>query len=428
VSRLGAAGGLRGRIALAVRLAPLAVLCLDACRDPSFRDASRAAAPLGSPAASAPEAVASPRGGTFRGIERCAPVWWQPLRDLVDPRTCEPKQGPATLAAAGGVFLLGSTTDVSEQRTPIPKPTRCGPKGHGSNGKFVAEVRGARSPDSPPIAFVHLHRFDLVPISFAALPGFQASFLVRAKTPWSRLLDFFARDESPLCRGGRCSWSDFHYGDPDQHRGPRLRDLIDASGGPGAHERVVYYLTRSKPGKRVHWPDAALGDLRNPAYRAWRVEEARRALEVGGYDAVMLNEKFAQYRERSGHWLGGAARDVEELNRVPRTLWSAAPDGYGYSEYASGWAALGRDLRAAGVPYAVRMSASAWWGKGLDDRATQAVDEGALVRETVQGASLFLVSKWGTPEERAALEGIDRELHARGAGLVLISQARAICP
>jgi hypothetical protein len=355
-------------------------------------------------------------------------VWWQPLRKRLDPETCRPEKTPEEFAATGGVVLVGATLDVSEQRTPIPKPTRCDPKGHAPNREFIEAVRRARGPDSPPIVSVHLHRFDLVPLTFAALPGFQASFLVRTKQPWRQLLDFFARDESPLCRGGRCRWSDFHFGDPEQHSGPRLRDLIDASGGPGAHESVVYYLTRSKPGKQVHWPDAALADLGDPAYRAWRVAEARRALAAGGYDAILLNDKFAQYRGRPGHWLGAAARDVEELNRVPRTLWSAQPDGYGYAEYAAGWAALGRDLRAAGLPYAVWMSASAWWGRGLDDPVTPDADEGALIRETVRGADLFLVSQWGTPEERSGLDGIERELRARGGAMVLMSQARALCP
>jgi hypothetical protein len=345
---------------------------------------------------------------------------------MLDPKTCEPEKTPEELAAAGGVFLLGATMDVSEQRTPIPKPNRCDSKGHARNGAFAASVRRARTQGSPPAAFVHIPRFDLVPLTFAALPGFQASFLVRTKQPWSRVLDFFARDESPLCQGGRCGWSDFHLGNPDQE-GSRLRDLIDASGGPGAYQSVVYYLARSRPGKLVHWPDAALADLRNPAYRAWRVAEARRALEVGGYDAVMLNDKFAQYRDRGGHWLGGAARDVEELNRVPRTLWSAEPDGYGYPEYSAGWAALGRDLRAAGVPYAVRMSASAWRGRGLDDRTTPAVDEGALIGETLRGASLVIINTWRAPQEQDELDQIERELRARGGAMVLFDRARSIC-
>ncbi len=403
----------------------LAAAALVACIDRALSDPRRPDPSDGNPAAPGAGNRAAARGETFAGLARCAEVWWQPLREGTDPTACTPAKTPEEFAAIGGVVLVGATADVSEQRTPIPKPTPC--KGHAPNREFIRAVRRAQTPGSPSIASVHLHRFDLVPLTFAALTGFQADFLVPTRTPWNRVLDFFARDEGPTCRGGRCSWSDFHFGNPDQHSGPRLRDLIDASGGPGAHERVVYYLTRSKPGKQIHWPDAALADLRDPVYRAWRVAEARRALEAGGYDAILLNDKFAQYRARPGHWLGASARDVEALNRVPRTLWSAEPDGYGYAGYASGWAALGRDLRAAGVPYAVWMSASAWWGRGLDDRDTEDVDEGALLRETVRGASLFLVTKWGTPEEQAGLDGIERELRARGAALVLASRARAIC-
>ena len=384
------------------------------------------AASGGEPSASTARLL--PHGEALAGLERCAPVWWQPIQKMVDPKTCQPDKSPEEFAAAGGVFLLGATMDVSEQHTPIPKPTRCGAKGHARNGEFAASVRQARKPGSPPIAFVHIHRFDLVPLTFAALPGFQASFLVWTKQPWSRVLDFFARDESPLCQGGRCRWSDFHLGNPDEHSGPRLRDLIDASGGPGAYESVVYYLARSYPGKQVHWPDAALADLRNPAYRAWRVAEARRALEIGGYDAILLNDKFAQYNRQPGHWLGGSARSVEELNREPRTLWSAEPDGYGFTEYLAGWAALGRDLRAADVPYAVSMTAVAWSGRGLDRPTTPEVDEGALISETVRGASLLLVTQLRKPRERDELDGIERGLRQRGGAMVFMGGARASCP
>jgi hypothetical protein len=365
--------------------------------------------------------VKPPAAEGIAQLDRCAPVWWQAER-IVDFQSCTPEATPGEIAAAGGVVLVGSAWDVSEQRTPYPPAPRCrGPHVHATQGEFIQRIRSGRRPDSPPLAFVHLHRFELVPLTFAALPGFEASFLVRTRQPWSRVVGFFSGDTGPLCRNGGCRWSDAHLGNPEAHRGPKLRDLIDASGGPGAHERVVYYLPRSGPDKRVYWPNSAVADLRSPAYRAWRVAEARKALEIGGYDAILLNDKLGQYRRQDGHWLGGLVHNVEELNREPRTLWSAPPDGYGYPEYVAGWAALGRDLRAAGVPYAVWMGAAAWQGRGLDDSHTADVDEGALVRETVRGARLFLATKAPPP---ADLEAIERELRARGGNLVLMGRGR----
>jgi hypothetical protein len=366
-----------------------------------------------------------PAGEGIARLDRCAPVWWQAER-IVDFENCASQATAEEIAAAGGVVLVGSAWDVSEQRTPYPPAPSCrGPHVHATQGEFIQRIRSARRPGSPPVAFVHLHRFELVPLTFAALPGFEASFLVPTRQPWSRVLGFFSGDTSPLCRDGGCGWSDSHLGNPEKHRGPRLRDLIDSSGGPGAHERVVYYLPRSGPNKRVYWPNSALGDLRNPAYRAWRVAEAKRALEIAGYDAILLNEKLSQYRRSGGHWLGGLVRNVAELNREPRTLWSAPPDDYGYPEYVAGWAALGRDLRAAGVPYAVWMAPIGWWGRGLDDRSTPGVDEGALVRETARGARLFLSTKAGAPTE---LDAIERELEARGGSVVLRGRGRESCP
>jgi len=365
---------------------------------------------------------ARPGSAGIAGLERCAPVWLRPDRRFSDLASCEPEADEAEIAVQGGVVLFGSFWDVSEQRTPVPREQPCvGPHTHASNGAFVASILKGREPDrAPPIAFVHLHRFELVPIPFAALDGFDAGFLLRTQRPWDDVLGFFARDDTDLCRGGACRWSDSLLGDPSHNPGPRLRDLIDRSGGEGAFRSAVYYLSHSGDSRRVTWPTAALADLRNPAYRAWRVAEARRAVAAGGYDAIMLNDKFSQYRRAGGHWLGSpAAGDVEHLNRAQDTLWSAPPDGYGFSEYVQGWSALGSDLRAAGVPYAVWLGVGAWRGRGADDPRTT-LDEGERIRETARGAALVLVGGLLLPGEAGSLEA---ELQKSGARLVLIGVA-----
>lgn len=369
-----------------------------------------------------------PASAGIAGLGRCAPVWSRPDRDVSDGSRCDPWTAVAEIAAQGGVVLLGSFWDVSEQRTPTPRERRCGgPYTHASNAEFVASVREAQAPEgAPPTAFVHLHRFELVPIPFAALPGFDASFLLRTQRPWDAVLGFFAEDDTSLCRRGGCRWSDDLLGERSGNPGPRLRDLIDRSGGEGAFRSAVYYLPRPGEGRRVFWPTAAIADLRNPAYRAWRVAEARRAVAAGGYDAILLNDKFAQLRRAEGHWIGGLkAPDVEALSRTGDTLWSAPPEGYGLAGYIEGWAALGQDLRAAGVPYAVWLGIGAWRGRGLDDPATEA-DEGERIRATAGGARLVLLGGEAAPGEVSRLE---RELAAGGTRLVAMGAAgRSDCP
>lgn len=390
--------------------------------------------PLASPAVAAggdgyttPEAVAAPApaGPELAALDRCADLWARPDRRF-DPRTCEPKESPAEIAANGGVVLFGSFWDVTERRSSVPSDLRCkGSFTHATNASFAASIRSQRPAGAPPLAFVHLHRFELVPSSFAALPGFDAGFLLRTRKPWAEVQGFFADDRSPPCRGRRCAWSDSFVGDPERDVGERLRDWIDASAGPGAYRSMVYYMGFAGAGRSLYWPTAALADLRNERYRAWRVAEARRALSAGGYDAIMLNQKFGQYRLPGGHWLGGAARDVQGLNQTETTLWTAPPEGYGYPEYVAGWAALGRDLRAAGVPYAVWLSSAVWYSRWYDDPTTPDVDEAALIRETARGARLALV---GGPLGAAQIRSLEQELRGGGARLVLADAARAGCP
>lgn len=370
---------------------------------------------LAAPSALAASGAAHGTPAGLDGLELCSPVHWRAHRGGLDPATCALDPSPEELASEGGVVLLGSLWDVSHRTTAVPREPRCGgPYEHASNAAFIRQVRAARSDAAPPIAFVHLQRFDLVPLTFAALEGFDAGFLVPTARPWSALLEFFASDTSGVCASGGCRWSDSYWGRPEWDEGPRLRDRIDASGGEGAYRKVVYYLARSQPGRAVYWPRAALGNLSRAGYRSWRVAEARRALEVGELDAVMLNEKLSQYARRGGHWIGGElAPDVAHLNAERRTLWTAPPDGYGREEYLDGWRALGRELRAAGVPYVVRMSA----------RVFEASAD-ARLREATLDADVALVHGLVTP---AQAERIDGQMRARGGRAVLMGPARALC-
>jgi hypothetical protein len=354
-------------------------------------------------------------------IGTCAEVWVRPDRGFKDRRTCARDPSPRQVAAEGGVVMFGSYWDVSKPLANfVPGRSSCGgPRTHQTNAGFIREVRETRREGDPSLAFVHLSRQELVPLTFAALDGFDASFLLRTKRPWQQVIDFFARDQGMTCRGA-CRWSDSNRGDPS-HRTGRLRDLVDQSGGENAYQEVVYYLNNSGEGRKVFWPQAAIADLRNPGYRAWRVAEARRAVEIAGFDAVMLNDKFSQFRVPNGHWIGSSyVPDVDALNARQTTLWSAPPLGYGYTEYVGGWTALGRDLREAGVPYAVWLSPWPWSGRRLADPS----HEDALVRETARGARFVMLRGALTPGLKRTIE---EDLARGGARLVIMNPvARAL--
>lgn len=363
-------------------------------------------------AAASPESAAAP--ASVEPLAPCARLWTRPDRAIADRASCRLEPGPEAIARAGGLVLLGSAFDASQMPADLRPANRCVPYTHEGNGRLVSQTRAARRPGDPPTAFVHLHRFDIVQVSQASLPGFDAGFLVRTKRPLDEIERFFAQDSGTGCRTG-CRWSDSTLGDAG--RGPRLRDLVDASGGEGSHRTVVYYVARPNPESDVFWPLAAMGDLRNPAYRAWRIAEAKRAMALGGYDAIMLNQKFSQFRKP--YWIGPPhVPDVAAVRFHARdTLWTGQPDGYGYPEYVHGWASLGEELRAAGVPYAVWIAASAWRSPGsYDARETPDVDESELVRATARGARIVLLEHQATEEERRRIEA---ELRAAGVHSVV---------
>jgi hypothetical protein len=137
----------------------------------------------------------------------------------------------------------------------------------------------------------------------------------------------------------------------------------------------------------------------------------------------MLNQKFPQYRKRGGHWIGSSrVRSLGAAGKIGDTFWTGRPEGYGYPEYVEGWAALGRDLRAAGVPYAVWVGVAVFRG-GYDDRSTPDRDEGELIREAARGARyVILRNRVPDPElariradlERAGVEAVLRGSDLRG--------------
>jgi hypothetical protein len=354
----------------------------------------------------------------------CAPVVISPdSRTRANGDRCEAPWSEEAIGRGGArVVQVGGFRDVALPNATAPGGSRCqGPETHRDNARYVARLRAQRAAaGGPPLRIVHATRFDLVADSQAAEPGFRAEFLVPTRRPWSEVLAFFAADRSSRCGVGGCRFTMAYGGWEDRNRGAWLSDSIDRAGGAGRHESVVYYLVRANQVKDRYWPTAALADLRDPAYRAWRVAQAKRALEVGGYDAIAYGHKFHQYREE--HWIGG--REVPDVAALRRkgddTFWTAKPVGYGYPEYVQGWVALARDLRAAGVPYAMTtLSTWPWIGPNLDDPSTPAVNEMELIHEVVRGARIVLLERTAV-RDQPALEAFAASVAAAGAEVVRI--------
>ncbi len=354
----------------------------------------------------------------------CSTIVVRPDQRFVPGSNCVPVWSETEIAYGAEVVLLGDFTEVTQSA--IPTPARlCAPSpSHAANATYAARLRLARSlTGRPPLKVVHLARFDLVPATFAATPGFSTGYLLRTTTPWSAVTGFFRNDRTAPCLPSGCTWSDSWGGNPSNDPGRRIRDFIDLEAGLGAHQSHVYYLARPD-GTGTHWPTAAIADLRSANYRTWRVEEAKRSLAVGGYDMVELNHKFQQFRAGE-HWLGGfLAPDVATLHGLADTFWSAEPAGYRYAEYVAGWYALSLNLAMAGVPYAVTLPHQVWTSTKYDDASTPSVDEGALLRDAAERAALVMVDVLDSYPS-ASWQALAQTIGSRGARVVRFDQS---CP
>jgi hypothetical protein len=333
---------------------------------------------------------------------------------------CVTRWSDEEIAAGARVVMMGSFRDVRAENFASSPPERCQIEStHEARGRYVKRLRDLSADRrGPPLRIVHEHRFDIVAPTLAAEPGFRADFLVSTDRPWKQVLDFYERDRSPLCGLSGCRFSMRPDGAASGHE-LTLDEAIDASGGPKRHESAVFYTGRGGQVQSHYWASAVIADLRNPAYRAWRVKLAAQALEIGGYDAVSLNQKFHMYQKH--YWVGSdlfpdpaAVRKATDDNP-----WTAPPRGYGYPEYVAGWSALAADLRAAGVPYAIdALSAWPWVRDRADDPATRDRDEGRTIRDVVRGARLVLMDK--ARRDPAGLQRWVAELRAAGVEVVPI--------
>lgn len=360
------------------------------------------------------------RGGAAAAAELdwCAPVAVRPDQYFRDPKACQGSYSDAELGAGADVVMIGDFTEVANPTVAAPGRTCAPSPSHAINAQYVQRLRNAAS--GRPLAVVHMHRFELVPYTFADQPSFSASQLLPATQSWSQVTGFFTNDTSGGCGSQGCTLLDSWKGLEGKDAGKRLRDLVDRSGGPGAYQRVVYYLARPD-GTDAFFPTAVIANLGDPSYRAWRVQEAADALRVGGYDAIDLNHKLHQYQ--ASHWIGSpGVKNVAMLESRADTFWTAQPVGYGYSAYVRGWHALAQDLRRAGVPYAMTIALRAWGGSSFDDKSTATVDEAELVRDVMRGASIVMLDRPRDTTPASLADEARAGLAAHGVRVVMVDQ------
>lgn len=352
-------------------------------------------------------------------LDWCAPVAWQADQARQDGDRCIARFSEAEMARAR-LVAVGTSWDVTEPDF-VHRTGRCAPsQRHAENRARWQRIRERHAErGGERLWIVHAHRFDLVTDTLAMAPEFDGAFLLRTTRPWSDVLAFFERDRSPLCAPGGCRWSDAHGANEEREDGPSLAASIERVGGKGLVRKVVYYVGRGSNEQSTFSPVGVVADLRNAKYRAWRVAEAKRALAAGGYDAIVLNQKFHQYREqKGGYWLGSERLpDPSAIRAGGDTPLTAPPLGYGYPDYVAGWSALAAELRAAGVPYAVTDLPADPFLDRADDPATPDRDEAQAIREVLRGAAVVLLDQ-GRWSREARIEALAAEL--RGAGVDVI--------
>lgn len=365
-------------------------------------------------------AFAPPAGADFRDIDWCAPIVVRPDQRQQEGTTCRQRVPDAQIAVNADIVLLGSHEDMARQRVSRPRGLCEAPDEHRAIRRNISELKRLAGPRR--IAFVHMHRFDLLASNQMAARGFEADFLLRTDRPWQEVLDFFAKDTSPACRPGGCRWSDSPFGN-ERAGGRRLRDWIDAVGGRNAYQRAIYYMQNPLQVDRVYSPVAALADVRNPRYRAWRVAEAKRAFEEGGYDAISLNQKFHMFQAEEGSWIGCArGRDVAAIRTGVPVAWTAPPADFGFPDALQAWLSFANELRAAGVPYAVTDFSPFPWFMDWDDPRTPE-PEWPKLREAMRRAKIVLLDQ-GAMTKPAELDAFVADLRAHG---VQVMPVRVSC-
>ena len=139
-------------------------------------------------------------------LDWCAPVVIRPDQKFDRYPDCNwvwSKEEIATKAEA--VYMSGETAVANPLRPPHPM-TCWGDTTYENMAAYIDSVNALRPRGKPPIRWVAMVRFDLVPDTLAAQPGFSDSFLVKTRQPWSHVIDFFEKDRSGILTGKEFLW------------------------------------------------------------------------------------------------------------------------------------------------------------------------------------------------------------------------------
>ena len=304
-----------------------------------------------------------------------------------------------------------------------------------------------------------------------SLPPFPASAVTRmngfgsgVERSWSTFVGFFDADPMRAADQARCgangqtcdwancrnasntfvandAWDAGHVGCNQARAGRTLSALLDHL-EPGLGEAAVYQVySRGGSSQQLWYPVAAIADLTDPSYRAWRVAYERLVIDEHGAHGLSAQHKVHQYRKSDGtgdeqlyvdmgDGIGGmdstacagatgtvdtlAELDAGDCDSHSGPARKANGDTYGYSAYAHGYAALSRDRVAAGIPYLMRSASPYWWegcttmnadftGSGCADdydlASTPSVNENALLREIAMRSEILNIDRQGKPAD-----------------------------
>jgi hypothetical protein len=298
------------------------------------------------------------------------------------------------------------------------------------------------------------YRWDLVTWTEMQIEGFSPSFLIETNPAnYDAVQKWIATDTSKVCAdAGGCSWSDSYAGWTNGWNGKdlglRLKDQLDALGGPDAHKKYAYYMTR--PISSRLYPDAVLADMSDDAYVRWRIARVKKILaEIGQPNViVLLNQKLGQRFQGNR----GQKFNAYVLARCPTVtdfvwatfdaVYDTTPDhaatnprqtacnvpwtqggnaggrvgggggytadliaaGVTYERYVLSLENVADELKAAGLPYAWETGGGEF--QGYWDSDPTPTDEDAVLRQIALGAKFVIVRGAHSSSHAAAVRAL----------------------
>lgn len=315
-----------------------------------------------------------------------------------------------------------------------------------------------RSGGDPPKFSIYL-RPDLVDWATMQVSGFDETFLVQtsdraAFDSWLALTGGASWSWSYVVNGKDVYTSGSDLGGGARQGGVRVLDQIATLGGTPT--TYAYYMTR--PTAYPFYPDAAIADLTNSSYRAWRIALAQLLYAQSGVDYIEVSSKFGQHQANTyavdfcatpedarQMYLGNANKCGDNLActgsgtpsacctaldtgtcQSEESTWTGDLEGagYGYAEYVEGLRLFVAELKAAGVPYAWNSNGGEWKPSGHS--AGYGCTGAATPAACCTGAGTGTCPRWDDASTVADERNSLREMFD-GAAFVILSRNCATC-